>query len=394
MIAKTPRGPAGRKRPEIAFFLFSGPSGPGPSEQLVDGARRAAAADLLTLVCETGVFNPVVLVTPELDSVRPLPANVTVTSGPSLPGGFHLGNSLVALVTDGGIERVLCAGAGAGVLMSSNDLRTLASPLIDRVAVVVANNLYSADMVGVTPASLLATHSDLPADDNGLAFHLWRTVGLTGVEPTRTAATQFDIDDPSDVLVATLHPGTGPNLRSYLDSVDLDTTRIRMAARVFTQPNSTAVVAGRISSATWAFLERETACRTRIFAEERGMRALELEHSARSLVAMHYDAVGPEAFMRHLAELGDAAFIDTRVILAHKDSRASREDRFLSDLGRWQEIKDEYLRDITAAALAAPIPVVLGGHSLVAGGLMALIEAGWSERERSKTAGEVHDANG
>ena len=389
----TPRGPKGSERPDIAFVLFSGPSGSGPSERLVDGARRAAAADLLALVCELGGFNPVVLVTPDPDGVRPLPAVVTVTSGPHLSGDFHLGNSLVALVTEWGIERILCAGAGAGVLMNSNDVRTLVAPLFEHGPVVVANNLYSADMVGVTPASLLATRSDLPAEDNGLAFHLWRTMGLAGIEPTRTAATQFDIDDPSDMLVAKLHPGIGPNLRSYLDSVDLDTTRIRRAAQVFTQPDSTAVVAGRISSATWAFLEKETACRIRIFSEERGMRALGLEHRARSLVAMHLNAVGPEKFMRHLAELGDAAFIDTRVILAHKDSQASREDRFLSDLGRWQEIKDGYLREMTAASLAAPIPVVLGGHSLVAGGLMALVEAGWAERERSKMAKGAHDAN-
>jgi hypothetical protein len=48
-------------------------------------------------------------------------------------------------------------------------------------------------------------------------------------------------------------------------------------------------------------------------------------------------------------------------------------DRFNSDLRRPNDIADSFLRNFTAAALAAPIPVVLGGHSLVSGGLLALI---------------------
>ena len=82
-----------------------------------------------------------------------------------------------------------------------------------------------------------------------------------------------------------------------------------------------------------------------------------------------------------LAELGDGSFIDTRVILAHKRIEVSREDRFLSDLGRWQDIRDPFLRDFPRAALEAPIPVLLGGHSLMSGGLMALNEYAWKLSE-------------
>ena len=109
------------------------------------------------------------------------------------------------------------------------------------------------------------------------------------------------------------------------------------------------------------------------------MRALGLEEQARSLLGLHLEAVGPSTFMAHLAELGDVALIDMRVLLAHRRSQASREDRFLSDLGRWSEIADPFLRDFTQAAREAPIPIVLGGHSLVSGGVMALVETAWAE---------------
>jgi hypothetical protein len=72
------------------------------------------------------------------------------------------------------------------------------------------------------------------------------------------------------------------------------------------------------------------------------------------------------------------------VLLAHKQIDASREDRFLSGLGRWQDIGDPFLRDFTRAAAEAPIPVLLGGHSLMSGGLMALNEFAWAERDAGR----------
>ena len=61
---------------------------------------------------------------------------------------------------------------------------------------------------------------------------------------------------------------------------------------------------------------------------------------------------------------------------------ASREDRFLSDLGEADAISEPFLRDFTRSALSATIPVLLGGHSLMSGGLMALNEHAWALGEQ------------
>ena len=108
----------------------------------------------------------------------------------------------------------------------------------------------------------------------------------------------------------------------------------------------------------------------------------------RSLLGFYLAEVGPGPFFATLAQLGDAAFIDTRVLLAHLGLAASRRDRFLSDLGSPGDIGEPFLRDFTEAALAAPIPVLLGGHSLVSGGLMALIEFAWREHDKQLEPGE------
>jgi hypothetical protein len=193
----------------------------------------------------------------------------------------------------------------------------------------------------------------------------------------------MDIDAPSDLAVLALTGEGGPRLRDYLRSLDLDLSRYQRVLPLFTDQRAQVVVAGRVGSHAWRYLERETACRVRLFAEERGLEAEGRadDRTARSLLGFFIESAGIARFFEVLPELGDAAFIDTRVLLAHLGIDASREDRFLSDLGAWPEIRDPFLRDLTRAATEATIPVLLGGHSLMSGSLMALNEFAWRQHE-------------
>jgi hypothetical protein len=75
-----------------------------------------------------------------------------------------------------------------------------------------------------------------------------------------------------------------------------------------------------------------------------------------------------------VARLGNAAFIDTRVLFTHFGLNLTTADRFYSDLGQHEKINNPFVREFTQQAMESPIPVILGGHSLVSGGLLALIE--------------------
>jgi hypothetical protein len=70
----------------------------------------------------------------------------------------------------------------------------------------------------------------------------------------------------------------------------------------------------------------------------------------------------------------EAVFFDTRVVLAHVGRWPSAADRYAADLGLPDQIVDGWLREFTQASLEAPIPVVLGGHGVVAGDLYGLVE--------------------
>ena len=94
-----------------------------------------------------------------------------------------------------------------------------------------------------------------------------------------------------------------------------------------------------------------------------------------SLLADYLELVGHRRFFERLGQLSNAVLLDNRVILAARNIWPSTIDRFNSDLYRWEQVKNPFLRDLTRAAAEASVPVVMGGHSVVAGGLMALTEA-------------------
>ena len=177
--------------------------------------------------------------------------------------------------------------------------------------------------------------------------------------------------------------GLDPELAAATRPAAVAAERYRAFMPLLCDRTRQVVVAGRVGgSQAWQYLERETACRVRLFAEERGLAAAPAGYQARSVLGFLIEEVGPERFFQRMVELGDGAVIDTRVIEAHLGIEPSREDRFQSDLLAWQAIEQPFLRRFTKAAAEAPMPVLLGGHSLVSGGLMALNDVAWMENDR------------
>jgi len=370
-------------RPMLVAFL-GGVEG-SPVEETLAEALRAAALDSLEEALGTGAFAGAILATDAPNRLGRLPAGVAVDRD---SGSYHFGRRLAGLIERHQIESAVYFGAGSVPLLRGSDFAAIASGLLSASAVVISNNFYSGDLIAFRPASALLG-VDPPAADNALPRLLRDRAGLESQPLPRSTATQFNIDSPADLVALALHSGAGPRLVRLLSSLDLDTARYRRCLPLLTDPLAEVLVAGRVGSQVWQYLESETACRVRIVSEERGMIAAPRlsaggeRRGVRSLLAYHLQAVGMTRFFEELATLGDAAFIDTRVLLAHLGLHPSRTDRFLSDLGRAGEVEDAFLREFTDAAARAAIPVMLGGHSLVSGSLMALIEVAWREHDRA-----------
>lgn len=367
-------------RPVLIVFL--GGMGGSPIEELLGQALGEAALDLLEEALGTNAFAGALLVSDSDALAGRLPPGAVLDRD---VGPFHFGRRLAALVAERGIQRPVYVGAGGVPLLRGSDLAAVARHLEEAEGVVIANNYFSADLVALTPGDALG-RIDPPAADNLLPRLLHDQAGLESRPLPRASATQFNIDSPADLAILKLTGGAGPRLTRFLAGFEAGLDGYRRLLSCLVDPKAELLVAGRVGSQVWPYLETETACRLRVYSEERGMRAAGRDTSgeARSLLAFHLREVGCRRFFAELGELADAACLDTRPLLAHLQVAASRADRFWSDLGRPEQIQEPFLRELTEAAEQAPIPVVLGGHSLVAGGLMLLTEAAWREEDRRK----------
>ncbi len=365
----------------VTPIVFVGGRAESAVEELVVGGQQAAALDTLARVLEIDLFDRPIVATASRSFARELanwPAVVEVDEGE-----FHFGRRLRDLIERHRVSHPFYIGGGSAPLLGAADLGAIAELALSGPGTLVANNFYSCDFVAFSPGEAIAAIAP-PDIDNDLAYLLQRQAGLRNVPLARTVGTQFDVDTPVDLAVLQLHPDVGPHSRRFLSGANLDTSRLRAAMRFFTDPNAEVVIAGRVGSHVLAHLETDLACRKRVFSEERGMRASgrEARGEVRSLLGYYLAAVGPRRFFESLGALGQAAFLDSRVLFNHLGLRPTAADRFHSDLFAAEAIGDPVIREFTEAARSAPLPVLLGGHSLVTGGLWTLIDAAWQERDR------------
>jgi hypothetical protein len=288
------------------------------------------------------------------------------------PDGRSFGARLRGSVDASGVTGIVTLGSGSAPLARTADLGEFVTAAAGPPGRVLANNRFSADIIAAAGTAWLGDLPDL-ATDNGLPRWLAETAGYAVDDLGRRWRLQVDLDSPLDALLVG-RPLDGSDAVAALSAL----TGVRAVSR---DPHAELVVAGRTSAAGLAWLERATASRSRALIEERGFRTRPADQRpVRSSLGLLLDRDGPAAMGALLAQLGDAALIDTRVLLAHRfgaDERAwpVAEDRFASDLLLPDRIADRWLRSLTETARDAPIPIVLGGHSLVGPGLRLALGA-------------------
>ena len=366
---------------KVDLIVMNGRAGESDVERMVGDARREITRDLVDKALVSNAFASIVVSTADEVLAETLTGLPTVVVELDPEGEvFHFGRCLQALVSKYGMERVVYFGGASAPLVPVSTLHELANRLQDADRLFLANNFYSVDFCAFTPASALLS-VDPPVNDNGLGWLLGGKAQLPARELERTGATMFDVDTPIDLLILSLHPMVSPHTRAHLDGLALDVSHLEFALPVFLNTRAEILVSGRVSSKTMGYLEREVLCRTRVFSEERGMRASGrlARKAVHSLLGTVLADVGVGPFFADvIPQFGQAAFLDDRVLWAHLKLWPPTRDRFSSDLLRPAAIVDPFIREFTEAAMSCPIPVVLGGHSLVSGGLYVLVETAWA----------------
>ncbi|MGD0122874.1 MAG: hypothetical protein ABSC46_09980 [Candidatus Limnocylindrales bacterium] len=374
-------------RPVLVLILHpTAPAGAGPLVRALAEARGALAEGQRAAFLAAGADSAEVVTGPPdgLSFGERLRAAVAARAGPAPgePGEPGLQGEPGGLIV---------LGSGSIPLATATDLRRFVEVAAGAGGHALANNRYSADVVAISRPADLAGLPPLPAD-NALPRWLEERAGVTVTDLRSRWRLGVDVDTPLDLIVL-----RDPAARGFLAAArDLGAAapligeRLAALTEVLSNRRAELLLAGRVSATTLMWLERGVACRVQALVEERGLRAASrLAQSGattgsrppRSVLGELLDRDGPDALADTVGRLADAAVIDSRVLIAHRHGSDDAawpppEDRFASDLLLPDAVADPWLRALTASAAAAPAdgPIVLGGHTLVNGGLRLLAQ--------------------
>lgn len=366
----------------LVALVFEGGRRQGKISRWVRQAREELALSLCRKLVLSEAFDDVTLITD-----NPLLADRTAaidglsTELDSCCENYHFGARLGQALDSRPGDGFVYMGGGSGFFMTIPEIVQFAETVRDNPGAVVSNNPFSADMFGSSDSGAIA-QLDLPPNDNAVPM-IAAAAGMRMLALESSIGSAFDVDTPSDLMIlASSIPRLASSERGVLEvitsgPIEAAMGRLGRASDVLETELSEVALIGRVSPATVKELNARTRCRLRVFSEERSMRAFgrDVPGGARSLIGRHVEAIGPEAFFADLAWCCDAAFIDTRVLFSHMGAALSQEERFASDLGFHDRIENLAVARFVKAACEARLPVVLGGHSLVSGGVRVLATA-------------------
>jgi CTP:molybdopterin cytidylyltransferase MocA len=328
-------------------------------------------------------------------------ARVVVLAGrdASAPDAGSFGARLARIPDELGLrssDGLVVLGSGAVPLLTLADARRLVETAASAAPVALTNNRYSSDIVAIGRVDILRDLPPLPSD-NALPRWLEERAGARVEELPGRDRLAIDLDTPGDVALALRIRGLPPSVRRVAADDGLTLPRLDELRALARDPRRELLVAGRSGSRTLAWLERNVRCRVRFLAEERGLRAaseLAIGPSPAAIAGRAPTAAdprpprttigrlladrGPDALGAIVAELADGAILDSRVLMADRlgadeDTWPPPEDRYASDLLRPDGIADPWLQALTASAASAPIPILLGAHTLVGPGIRHLL---------------------
>lgn len=358
----------------VSAVIFEGSQPKSRVEEMMVQVRQAALLDNLEKMNHVSCLEKIYLHTNRPELVEPaarLGAEVFLNS--MKPEEFHFGKELQAAIREHGLTRVFCLSGAGCPLITVEELQMVCQKLLQRKRFVYTNNTQSADIVAFTVPERIA-EVDLPAMDNSLALTLRDQLGLEMELMPHSLGLLFDIDTPADILVLGAGPFAGPRTKAAINSFKLDYGNLERAKAVLKEEYEDVALIGRVGAPVIGRLNAVLKLRLRVFSEERGMKSLGRIETKEvvSLLGLLIDHAGLDRFFGYLARVARCAFIDSRVLIYHYHYDPPDRERFLSDLNRWEEIEHPWLKEFTRAAVECPIPVVLGGHSLVSGSLWAL----------------------
>ncbi|MEA4926207.1 MAG: hypothetical protein VB084_12965 [Syntrophomonadaceae bacterium] len=376
---------------KISMVICEGGKHTSLIEETVSSVRKSVVLDLIELAGEVREIDEIILLTNHCDLAESAMKLGVIINMDERNVEFHLGKRLSDLIENQNLQNIIYFGGGAAPLIGKEDLTRMALALKEAKNVVISNNFVSSDFIAFTPAAAI-NNIQLPAIDNTLAKLLHEQAGLRMELLESGLSTSYDIDTLIDVMILGVHPRTGARTRRTIRKLGFDFSKLEKAKQTLLNPDAEVLIYGRINPYPLSYITRNAKCWLRVIMEERGMRALgRLERQeVTSVFGYLLESSSLENLFSTISNLCDCAFLDTRVLFAHMKLDLTKWDRFNSDLGYFEKVENPLVRDLTALAANAEIPIICGGNTLVNGGIWALLDAANMEKLDLTSDEKIH----
>ncbi|MBN1859457.1 hypothetical protein JW848_09665 [Candidatus Bipolaricaulota bacterium] len=363
----------------VGAVLMHGHMGATQEQRLVERARLAVLSGHITSLRNAGV-DVVAVATDSVSLVRQQLEQRPDRWIPTPHVGFDFGETLKQAISSLSLSACIYMGSGAGVFLRPGDYDALVAWARHSPVGVLLNNLYSTDFASIAQARHLLK-LQLPQSDNALGMAL-TDQGVPCRSLPRNLRTQYDIDTPIDVLLLGATTWRSETFRAACEQ-NVDMSSIDAVLDTLTDRSGRLWLYGRVNPATWAWFQDKTACQTAGVIEGRGLRSYKGSSAGGAVPCVSgslFSKGGWDSFFDSLAGHASAAILDTRPLLPIGSGAASTADRFRSDLLQAERIDNRGWKAFTLAAREASLPLLLGGHNLMSGGLYLLGRACWKRR--------------
>ena len=365
-------------------LVFEGGQPEGGITQQMLSVRYATCLDTIELLLSLPDHYGEVVLATNYDDLASAALQMGAIIHRTADADFHFGQVLQQLVFERQAENVLYLSGAGSPLLTREEFIGIAEALAQNEQYLIVNNVQSADIVGWTPGAAISTIVP-PQLDNALGYALRREAKLPRHLMPHSVGVHFDIDTPTDIQMARLIGLGGERMNAAMNALPWELDRYHWLRDELAKKDRIPGIwlSGRIGGPVIQHINSNIHARLRVVSEERGMKSMGTEGSVCSFVGSYIDSTGFDGFFRYLEQSVDLALIDTRPLFAHFKLQQTDNDRFSSDLGYWEHIEEAWIRDFTKAASEARIPIILGGHTLILGGIWALIESIRQERRES-----------
>ena len=339
----------------------------GSVSEAIKEAREEMIFDTSQRMFESGYFDSTIIIGNETLLQKVKKINFVIFE--KIEKKINFGKYLLKIINKYLLDKIFYFGAGSCYFLNKDEFKFISENTIK--GQFISNNPVSSDFISFSSSDLTnEIILNFPNIDNYFSSYLMSKTFLKYLKMPVSLGSVFDIDTPNDFAILSKITHNSGNIGNYISNSIFKNIDLDKFIKVLSSKSSEIFVYGRINPLNLYMAEKNIPCKIRFLSEERGLKIRGKASS--SLLKYFFKSENFDNLFKLFENICDGGIFDTRIIFSLFAGEYEQEDVYLSDMKIWQKIKNPFIKFFTKKIAESKIPIILGGHSVVNGGLMAL----------------------